>query len=571
MDFIDRLFYGFLEVYSDRVMARFERKTHNIEHSQEQFLKQFIKDHQNTEIGQKMGLKTIKTVEQFRSRVPILPYDYYQPLVERIAAGETNVLNPDPVVYISLTSGSTGNKKQVPVTRRFQASLRKADIAAMGFFFAGSKRRHLKFGKMLITNSAILQGTTSGSIEYGPVSVGSLRKGQQLFERTFTLPFATLTIPDTFARHYVALLFALQNRNMGGMTSNFPMLILRTCSYLEQHAADLIDDLDKGQINADLNIPSDLRHQLQERLSASPQRAAELRQIVKQQGRLTPQWAWPQMSYVCTARGGTSDFYLEQFPTYFGNTPVFGGVFGTAEGTFGVYPDLDTNGSVLALESGFFEFIPQDQWHVEQPRTLLPKELEVGQRYRILVTSYSGFYRYDIGDVIEVLGFYNQAPLIVFRHRLGGLLSSTTEKTTEFHVTQTMQTLQQELGVHLEDFCVTLSEQELPARYLVNIELTSGQVLDRPQAFLERFDYWLSEYNDPYKTVRSSDVPAPQLRILPSGSFAYVRQRQVDRGMFDSQLKIPHISEDRRYLADLTVEQSFAFPEETCVGVSPAE
>jgi len=42
---------------------------------------------------------------------------------------------------------------------------------------------------------------------------------------------------------------------------------------------------------------------------------------------------------------------------------------------------------------------------------------------------------------------------------------------------------------------------------------------------------------------------------LAPGSFARVRQRQVDRGMFDSQLKFPHISEDRGFLADFGVLQ----------------
>ncbi|MDN8705136.1 GH3 auxin-responsive promoter family protein, partial [Staphylococcus aureus] len=76
-------------------------------------------------------------------------------------------------------------------------------------------------------------------------------------------------------------------------------------------------------------------------------------------------------------------------------------------------------------------------------------EVKPGERYRILLTNYSGFYRYDIGDVVEVLGFYEQTPLIVFRYRRGGLLSSTSEKTTEFHVTQVMQALQQEFGLLL--------------------------------------------------------------------------------------------------------------------------
>ncbi len=557
---MDRINTLLIRAYGNSVKSALINQTRNLEVSQAGFLQRLLRAHQNTELGQKFGLSQIKTVEQFCCQVPILPYDFYQPFVERIAAGEANVLNPTPVGYINLTSGSTGNKKQVPVTRQFQASLRRSDMAAIGFCLDGLQRRGLHFGKLLLTNAAILQGRTSGGIDYGPVTVGSLRQGKPLFERFFALPFNTLTIADTVARHYVALLFALRNQQLRGITASFPMLMLRTCVYLERYAAELIEDLERGEINPKLNIEPQLRTDLTSRLTALPARAQVLRRTLQQHGHLTPALAWPQMSYLCTARGGTSDFYFEQFSRYFGQMPIFGGVFGTSEGTFGVYPDLDTDGSILALESGFFEFIPRSQWDVDQPQTLLPHELEVGQCYRILVTNYSGFYRYDIGDVIEVVGFYHQAPLIVFRHRRGGLLSATSEKTTEFHVIQVMQRLQQEFGVHFEDFCITLSAHENPSRYLVNVELANAQVLQSPVTFLVQFDQLMGEYNNHYQFLRGSEVPPPQLRILAAGSFAQVRQRQIDRGMFDSQMKIPHISEDRQYLSGLCVEQSVDFP-----------
>jgi len=190
---------------------------------------------------------------------------------------------------------------------------------------------------------------------------------------------------------------------------------------------------------------------------------------------------------------------------------------------------------------------------------LLPTEVKAGEYYRILMTSYSGLYRYDIGDVVEVLGFYHQTPLIVFRHRRGGLLSATTEKTTEFHAIQVIQALQQEFKVTLEDFCITLSNHEFPARYLVNIELTAGESLTDLAAFLSRFDYWMGEVNNPYRTVRSGDVPSPQLRVLAPGSFEQVRQRHISRGIPDSQLKIPHISEDRQLLKGLEVMHDIEF------------
>lgn len=340
------------------------------------------------------------------------------------------------------------------------------------------------------------------------------------------------------------------------------MLILRICNYLERYAEDLIRDIETGTIASWLTLEPELRAKLERQWSANPGRAAQLREILKSEGRLTPKLAWPELSFTATARGGTSDFYFERFPSYFDDIPSFGAVFASAEGTFSIYHDLNNDGSILAIEAGFFEFIPQDQWEVEHPKTLLATEVKAGELYRILMTNYSGFYRYDIGDVVEVLGFYEQAPLIVFRHRRGGILSSTTEKTTEFHATQVMQSLQQEFGLPLEDFCITLSENEFPAHYLVNIELVSGHILSDRLAFLASFDRKLKETNVYYQSKRKDQVPPPRLRILAPGSFAKVRQRQVERGIPDSQLKFPHISEDRNFLAGLEVEQEVRLPED---------
>jgi hypothetical protein len=557
----------FIAAYAAQAKAKFVNKTRHLEATQERFLLDLLRSHQSTELGSKLGLKEIYTIDQFRDRVPVLPYSSYEPYTQRIAQGERNILNPDPVNYISLTSGSTGKKKQVPVTSRFQRTLRRADVAAMGFVFEALQRRGLQFGRSLLTNSVIVQGRTSGGIDYGPVSVGSLRKGQLLFEQVLVPPYKALLIADTLARHYVCLLFALHDPHMRGITANFPMLLLRTCGYLAEYAEPLLEDLERGTIAPWLPIDPTLRAILQRRFRPNPQRAAQLRAIWRSEGKLTPQLAW-NLSYTMTARGGTSGFYFDRFPEYLGDTPSFGGVYGSAEATFGVYPDLNCDGSILAIESGFYEFLPVDQWQAEHPKTLMPSEVKVGDRYRILLSSYSGFYRYDIGDVVEVVGFYEQTPLIVFRHRLGGLLSSTTEKTTEFHATQVMQGLQQEFNLALEDFCITLSDTEFPSRYVVNIELAPGQTLDQPYRFLKRFDDWMGEVNNPYATVRSSQVPPPCLRILAPGSFAQVRQRQVDRGMFDSQLKFPHISEDRSFLADFGVIQELVLTPPSAAGIT---
>jgi GH3 auxin-responsive promoter len=555
------LMLSLLNAIASRTKASFVRKTKATAKVQERFLLGLIKAHRDTELGRKYQLSNIKTVQQFREQVPILPYSSYEPYLERIAQGEQNILTADKVVYLTLTSGSTGKKKMIPTTRRSQNAFRTATLTSIGFLNQALRLKGLQFGKLLVTNSTQIWGHTSAGIPYGPASAGVLRMDKFIYEQFFANPYEAIQINDSPSRHYVCLLFALREPLMRGMIANFPMLILRTCNYLEKYAEDLIKDIENGTIADWLEIEPELRVKLEQQWSSDSIRAAELREILKTEGRLTPKLVWQKLAVVANARGGTSNFYFERFPSYFEDTPIFGAVFSSAEGMFSIYHDVDNDGSVLALESGFFEFIPEDQWEVEQPKTLLATEVKPGKRYRILTTSYGGFYRYDIGDVIEVVDFYEQAPIIVFRHRQGGLISSTTEKTTEAHATQVMQALQQEFKVKLEDFCLTLSEHDFPARYLVNIELAPGEIMSNSQDFLARFDHKLQEANTHYEISRRDPIPPPHLRILAPGSFAILRQRQLDNGIPDSQLKFPHISEDRDFLAGLVVEEEISLPE----------
>ncbi|MBD2040422.1 GH3 auxin-responsive promoter family protein [Microcoleus sp. FACHB-672] len=551
-----------LSAVAKRAKANFVCKTGKTDAVQEKCLRSVLLAHRDTELGRKYQLGEIKTIEQFRERIPILPYSSYEPLMERIAKGEQNILTVEPVVYLTLTSGSTGKKKLIPTTRQSQNIVRQATLTSMGFLIEALESQKLRFGKLLVTNSVQRWGRTEGGIDFGPASAGVLRMDNRLYKQFFAHPYEALQVADSPARHYICLLFALRDPLMRGMIANFPMLILRTCNYLEKFAEELIQDIEKGTISSRLELEPEIRVQLEQQWSANPNRARQLREILKSEGRLTPKLAWPDISFVANARGGTSDFYFERFPTYFENTPIFGAVFSSAEGMFSIYPDVNTDGSVLALESGFFEFIPEDQWDEEHPKTLLATEVKAGQRYRILTTNYGGFYRYDIGDVIEVVGFYETTPLIVFRYRRAGQISSTTEKTTEAHATQVMKALQQEFRIPLEDFCITLSDNDFPARYLINIELAAGYQLDNPQAFLQTCDRKLQEVNTHYEISRKDPIPPPRLRILAPGSFGIVRQRQIEKGIPDSQLKFPHISEDRQFLAGLVIEREIQMSED---------
>ncbi|MEO1402876.1 MAG: GH3 auxin-responsive promoter family protein [Cyanobacteria bacterium J06635_1] len=527
---------------------------------QGKFLQTLLKHHQDTELGRALKLADITTVEQFRQRVPVWPYSRYAPYFERTAAGERNVVTPDPVRYLNLSSGSTGAQKLIPVTARSQRKSSYANQVAMGFGFARARQRRLPLGKLLMTACAKPLGVTSGGIPYGHVSGNHLRSSQSMVSRQiFAQPFEALQVSDAVARSYVCLLFALRDRNLGLIAATFPMVALQLARYLGTYADSLIDDLASGEITEGIKLEPDLREQLSQQFEAVPERARELRQLCKSEGCLRPKQAWPHLAFMITARGGPSAPYFERFGEYFGDLPIFGGTYAASEATFGSHWNFNTDSTLLAIESNFYEFVPMDQWEVEQPKTLLPHEVKVGGFYRILVTNYSGFYRYDIGDVVEVTDFWQQVPLITFRHRRGGTLSAISEKTTEYHVANAVAALQNKYGLPLEDFCVTLSPDLLTPRYVLNIELPPDGRLPQPEQLLADFDHSLQSANRSYALKREKhDIYAPELSILKPGSFQQLRQQRLKPGQFEAiDIKMPHISCDRTLLNGLTIEQRF--------------
>ncbi len=535
----------------------FLRKTHRMDEVQENFLRSLLQTHQDTAFGREYGFADIQTIDQFRERIPVQSYQAFAQYTQRMAHGEPNVLVADPLIYFNISSGSTGSKKLIPVTKRSRRVLARSNRTAAGFGVAAAARQNRPLGDFLYPISANSHGVTPCGIPYAPVSTSDARLTDRLSRQVYAHPFETFEISDASTRYYACLLFALRNRQLRVIGATFPVLALQMCDRLSEYSESLIEDLEKGTIASWLPIDGDskdIRSRLEPKLSPYPQRAAELRQIVKKYGHLTPKHAWPHLSFVVTARGGTSNFYFQRFPEYFGDTPVFGGTYSCAEGVLGIHHDLNDDTCLPAMESTFLEFIPQDQWDAEFPKTILPTEAQAGERYRVVFSNYSGFYRYDLGDIVEVTGFYNQAPLFTFLHRQGNVMSSSTEKTTEAHVVEVMRRLQEEFQISLENFCITLSKDAVPAHYLVNIELASGQShLSHPKQFLQRFDEVMKEVQKFYAIKRRDQIPLPRLRIMAPGSFERLRQRMLQQGVAESQLKFPHLTEDRNWLDGLPV------------------
>ncbi|MEU1026516.1 GH3 auxin-responsive promoter family protein, partial [Streptomyces sp. NPDC005904] len=65
------------------------------------------------------GLARVRTIDDYREAVPLRSYAEYDPWLARSADGEPGVLTREEPRLFFTTSGSTGPRKRIPVTRPF--------------------------------------------------------------------------------------------------------------------------------------------------------------------------------------------------------------------------------------------------------------------------------------------------------------------------------------------------------------------------------------------------------------------------------------------------------------------
>ena len=109
-----------------RRFRAFERATLEPQRVQEELLLSILRQQADTQFARDHGFAAIRRVEDFRKQVPVAPYEYVHPYIEKVQRGDTRALLSDPTVLMfALTSGTTAARKFIPVTHRYLADYRR--------------------------------------------------------------------------------------------------------------------------------------------------------------------------------------------------------------------------------------------------------------------------------------------------------------------------------------------------------------------------------------------------------------------------------------------------------------
>lgn len=518
-----------------REAQAFERETMDPRAGQEKRLLELVRRNQDTAFGRAHRFSAIKSISDFQRAVAINTYETLQGYIERAAAGEQAVLTDDPPFMFATTSGTTGSRKLIPITRSYVREFRKASVVS-GYHllqsFPGVKR-----GVSLSIFSPAEEGRTAGNIPYGAISGRLYLEEPKLIKKYVSpIPYEVFLIEDYESRYYTLLRCALMLPIATIYTLN-PSTIVLLARRLSQYGSALIKDVAEGTLTAPAAIPPHIRKAVEHFLAPSRGRASEL-QTLLDADLLYPPHVWPQLSLICCWTKAAAAFYLNEFPRLYGNVPVCDITYGASEGRGTVC--LGPGQQALALRSHFFEFIEEHEMDKPDARAYVVDELEEGKSYYVLFTTAGGLYRYNINDIVKVVGWHNRAPLIEFQHKGGNISSFTGEKVTESQVTEAVSDSCAKLGLAVRFFTVVPQFKPEP-HYQLWVEL-SDQAADA-QCLANEFDLKLGEKNIEYKAKRDSHrLSDARVYLLAPGAYESLRKSLVTKGVPDAQIKISHLN-----------------------------
>ena len=284
----------------------------------------------HTEFGQKHHFKSITTIEEFKTAVPLQSYETLKPYINRVIKGEQNLLWPTKTKWFAKSSGTTEDKsKLIPVTQEsLEGCHYKGGKDLLGIYYNRNPKTKLYYGKHLIVGGSAQVNYLSKGSYFGDLSAIIIKN----------LPF-WCEIRRTPKRE-IALLDDWEEKieKMAHSTANEDVCIIA-------------------------GVPSWTLFLLKKILE------------IKQTDNLLD--VWPKLELYM--HGGVSFTpYKNQFNELIPKSDMkYIETYNASEGFFGIQ-NTEEEDMLLMLDYGiFYEFIPFSEVHKEFPKTLTLDEVEV--------------------------------------------------------------------------------------------------------------------------------------------------------------------------------------------------
>jgi hypothetical protein len=541
-----------LTIVGKKILGEMTKASKNGKKASADVLRQILATSKDTVYGKEHRFDEIlqaRTPEElfalYQKNVPINDYEDLRPYVERHKNGEPDILFPGKPKMYATTSGTTKEPKWIPVTEEYyQAVYKKMN---QGWFYTMIMNKpRVFYGPCASIVGKAIEGAAPDGTVYGSVSGVMQRDIPDFMKAVHTAPADVFHIADYKARYYAIMRMAIERDTYLIIAAN-PSTLVEMQTNVNEFYDDYCDDIEKGTVSRKFSIPDEIRSVLEAYTKPNPQRAAELRKLKERHGTVLPKHYWPNMQIVNVWFCGNTRIYYEKIRDSFPPDCVFHEFsYVSSECKAGLVLKSNTPDTTVFGHKNYFEFFHESDLDNPNPKIHQLHELKEGQRYCMLVTTCAGLYRYNMNDLLEITGYYNQFPMLKFIQKVNGTISLTGEKLHERQSIAAVHDTEKKTG-KTASFFVGFADLE-KSNYKFYYEFADQNVSDaEAQEFTAQLDKRLQEYNPEYREKRASNrVKAPETALLGPESFERFKAACIDRGYRDGQFKLNLLMQDEK-------------------------
>ncbi|WP_195244790.1 GH3 auxin-responsive promoter family protein [Clostridium celatum] len=546
MSIISKVVYCTMISAGGVLEKKFNKYTLNSRSVNEEVLFKILNKNNECNYGEKYNFNSIRSVNEYKEIVPITDYSDYEQYINEMLKGKKNILITDDVEYFGHTSGTTGKQKLIPVTKKSREVGSKYMALLIERFAYNNLKNQWNYGRGLMLADTVMTTYSEGGVPICSATSGGMDAIKFILPKIYTSPYEVMKIKDKNTALYLHLLFALNDKNLTYISGVFISNVLDALRVLEEKSELLVMDIKKGRINRNLNIGDENRKKLNKYLKPNAGRADEIELEFSKGFRGICRRLWPKITYIAAVTGANFSIYDEMVNYYTESLPIYSPAYAATEAMIGINPYISNIRYVIIPDTVFYEFIPIDESDKEKPMTCCIDELKIGEKYEIIVTNYAGFYRYRLGDVIKVVGYYNNSPEVEFLYRKNQVLNMVSEKTTEDHLKVSINKTIKELGVSLIDYTTIADNTITPGRYIFYFELDKEISQSKIKNFEKILDLELQKANLAYSRFRKNNkLSGVSVNIVRKNTFDNIKKFLISNGVSKSQIKIPRVATNK--------------------------